>query len=76
VTIQNGRKCALLFTVKATNGSGHSEPGDSFFFLKAAVVWFFEVFFILKYIKIIFFIYFFKFVLNIITSKQSKNIKK
>jgi hypothetical protein len=49
---------------------------ETVFFLKVAVVWFFEVFFILKYIKIIFFIYFFKFILNIITSKQSKNIKK
>jgi hypothetical protein len=49
---------------------------ETVFFLKVAVVWFFEVFFILKYIKIILFIYFFKFILNIITSKQSKNIKK
>ena len=32
VTIQNGRKCALLFTVKATNESGHTEPGDKVFF--------------------------------------------
>jgi hypothetical protein len=53
VTIQNGRKCALLFTVKATNGSGHSETGDSFFFFffwfKVAVV---VVFLSIFYFKI------------------------
>jgi len=31
VTLQNGRKCALLFTVQATNESGHTEPGDKVF---------------------------------------------
>jgi hypothetical protein len=34
------------------------------------------VFFVRKYIKIIFFIYFFKIIFYINTSKQSKNIKK
>jgi hypothetical protein len=38
VTIQNGRKCALLFTVKATNESGHTEPGDKVFFFFKVIV--------------------------------------
>ena len=43
---------------------------------KSVVVIVFPCFFVSKYIKIIFFIYFFKIIFYINTSKRSKNIKK